>query len=350
MLASFVVAFVVATFGATLVLDASLAVRFPYLASLRDAYLKQSEPVVLSLGSSRTAHNFDVNLVSPMLGSRGLAAFNGSVFGSALTTQEEVLEELLEAGPPPALVTVEVSPEFLHRKLPWIHMSRDVTWSNFVEITGDLGGRRGSRLLETRVLPVYARRHGVRRAVCRAVNSWFGRSNEAFEEGIQTGPPVWDGRLAAIPPMPDMTEELRITQRRYAPKPIEKFSATGSAARSLERMLDSCRRLGVPVLLIDPPICSASREVLQPVDADYRKYIATVLERFPNARYFDGKDALPDQAFLDQHHVNAYGRHVMSQTLAGKTIPETLDSWRRIVASKDERRDVARKDESRATQ
>lgn len=326
-LLAFGVVFLAATVAASFALDAALRIRFPYLASLAEAYSRQTEPVVLSLGSSRTSQNLDPGLATAILQDRGLASFNASVHGSALTTQEAVLGELLRKGPMPAMVTLEVNPEFLHRRLLWVHMSRDVTWSNLFEVAMDLGSRRAGRLAETRVLPLYARRNEIRRAICKAFNKRIGRSNAAFESGLETPSPVGDTGPYSAPPMPVMTESLKETQQRLAAAPIAGYSPTGSAVRSLERMLAACQQRGIPVLLIDAPICTRSREGLASSDREYRAFLAGILERFPNARHYDAQAALPDVAFIDQHHANDYGRHVFSERLAREVFPAALEEW-----------------------
>ena len=350
MLTAFIVVFVVASFAGTIALDASLAVRFPYLASLAAQFADQTEPTVLSLGSSRTSGYFDVNRVTNLLKDRRLVAFNAAVHGSTLTTHEQVLVELLRSGKPPALVTIEVNPEFLHRRLCWVHPQRDVVWSNFIEIARDLAGRRGGRLVETRVLPLYARRFEIRLAAWKAANAWFARTPAPIGAALQTLPPAYDGRIEGAPPAPLMTDSLREAQRRLAPPPLVEFSPNGAAARALERMLAECRNRDIPVLLVDAPLCSLSRESLAPVERDYRSYIQSVLERFPNARYFDAKDALPDSAFVDQHHANEYGRYLMSERLASTVIPKFLDTWRDRVASGGVRHGMARLDETPTAQ
>src|SRR5215211_6401735 len=168
MLASLAVVWAICTFAATLILDANVALRFPYLADLSADYAKRTDPVVVALGSSRTEGSFEINRMTAYLAKnfpdRRMTAFSAAVPASGLFTQEAVLNELLAVGPTPEVVIVEVNPEFLNHRNVWLKIPRDLTWSNVLNAGTDVFQKSGARFLENRFLPLFSRRFEVRLA------------------------------------------------------------------------------------------------------------------------------------------------------------------------------------------
>jgi len=66
----------------------------------------------------------------------------------------------------------------------------------------------------------------------------------------------------------------------------------------------------------------------------HRTYIAGLLERFPKARYVDSSSALPDEAFKDAHHVNAFGEHLMCKHLSQSVVPDAFAALKADAASR----------------
>jgi len=164
------------TIAAPIVLDAFPIFRFPYLSKLTAAYAKVDDPVVVALGSSRTGGSFNIALMTAFINehmpSRRLVPFNAAVSSSGLVTEETVLRNLLKVGRPPELVMVETGPEMVYPSNRWLQVTRDMTWSNIVDVGGEaIRVKGGARLFENRLLPIFALRFGIRRAVNAFITS-----------------------------------------------------------------------------------------------------------------------------------------------------------------------------------
>lgn len=322
------------TIAAPIVLDAFPIFRFPYLTKINEAYAKVDGPAVVALGSSRTAGSFNVALMTSFLReampSRNLVPFNASVTASGLVTEETVLRSLLEVGRRPELVVVELAPEMLYPSNRWLQVTRDMTWSNFFDVFGEaMRVKGGARLIENRLLPIYALRFGIRRAAWNWVNESLGRKLEKLDPLEPDVPYFVASDLEPTPPVPTMTEEWRRFQIRENQAPLKNFSPTGSGARALARIVALCDERDIPVLLVEAPACSVYREARAPAKEHYTSFLDDLLRHHPSARYCDFSDEMPDVAFYDQHHVNKFGRHLLCRMLAMQVIPEAFASWER---------------------
>jgi len=337
MLASLAVVWALGTLTATFVLDANLALRFPYLADLSADYARRSGPVVLALGSSRTEGSFEINRMTAFLAKsfpeRRLTAFNAAVAASGLFTQEAVLNQLLSVGPRPEVVIVEVNPEFLDHRNTWLKFPRDLTWSNVLDVGTDVFQKSGARFLENRFLPLFSRRFEVRLAAWRWMHAQWGLTAPKLDPDEPRIPFFSASYEPQTPEPTSMTDEVRARQIRYNPQALVGFSPTGSAAKALERILKTCHERDISVMMVDAPLCSLSRKQLAPAKEKYTAYLNSLLERYPRARYYDASDAIPDAAFGDHHHVNPYGRHLMCTHLAMVLLPDAFASWKRDSSS-----------------
>jgi hypothetical protein len=331
-LAALAVVWAIATAGASMLVDSHIAFRLPYVADLAADYATKTDPVILAIGSSRTGEGLEVSRLTGYLrnsipGER-LTAFIAAVSGSGLPTQESILNALLAAGRKPAAVILEVNPEFLHANKKWIHITRDATWGNLLDLGGDAFQKFGAKLAENRLLPLYARRFEVRRFLWRRAFERFGMTPPKLDPLEPDVPVLATGFVPrAVPPAP-MTDQLRFTQNRLAPPPLTEFAPTGCAARALERMLANCEARGVPVLMVNAALCSHSRQALSPVEKQFTAYIDTLLRKHPLARFDDASAALPDAAFRDHHHANSYGCDLLCRRLAQNVLPAAFAPWR----------------------
>jgi hypothetical protein len=321
----------IATLAATFIIDAHIALRMPYIGDLAADYSRKTTSMVVAIGSSRTGDGVEINRLTAFLKQslpgRRLSAFRAVVTGSGLVTQEAVLKALLSAGPKPSAVLLEVNPEFLHARKKWVNVNRDVTWWNLLDVGREALKRTGTELLESRLLPIYAKRFEVRRVVWRWAFECFGRVPPQLDELEPIVPTLWTGYIPNVPTRQPLSEEARAVQKRRAPPPLHQFEPTGSAARALERMLVLCDERSIPVLLVNAPICSESRKALAPVQSRFDSYIDELLRRFPAARYFDAAAEIPDEGFRDHHHANEYGQDLFCRRLAHVVLPETYASW-----------------------
>lgn len=320
------------TIAAPIALDAFPIFRFPYLSKLAAAYAQVEDPAVVALGSSRTAGSFNIALMTAYMNeqmpSRHLVPFNAAVSSSGLVAEETVLRNLLRVGPPPELVLVEVGPEMVYPSNRWLQVTRDMTWSNFLDVGGEaVRVKGGARLFENRLLPIYAIRFGIRRAIWNWMNESVGRTPEKLDPLEPDVPYFVESDLDPTPPTPIMTEEWKQFQIRENQAPLKNFSPTGSGARALARIVALCNERRIPVLLVEAPACSHYRESRAPARERYSAFIGGLLGMYSIARYVDLGDQMPDVAFQDQHHVNKFGCHLLCRLLAKQAIPEALAAW-----------------------
>jgi len=333
MLEAFVACFASTTVVASLALDEWTEIRHPYLAKLTVEYAKKTEPTVVALGSSRPGGSLEVNEFTARLREampeRGLEAFNAAVPAGGLVTQESILNSLLGAGPTPAMVLIEVDPEFVQSSLGIIDMPRDLRWSNVIEIARTVGFKRvAAKVLENRILPLYSLRFGLRRAAWNWTHERLGWTPVKLDPR-EPDVPIFVGE-APRPVRPEtMTPEWDRLQRRQAAKPMPRFLPTAAPDGSLRRMLATCLNRRIPVVMVDAPVCSYSRQSLAPARNAYRQYVTQMLAEFPAANYFDLSELIPNAGFSDEHHVNPYGRALMCRRMADAVVPDALASWER---------------------
>jgi hypothetical protein len=339
-MAVFGIAVGLVTISAPFVLDAIPLFRFPYLSKIASAYAKIESPAVVALGSSRTGGSFNIALMSTFLKehspSRDLVPFNAAVSASGLVTEETVLRRILSLGRPPELVMVEVGPEMVYPSNRWLQVTRDMTWSNFTDVCSEaVRVKGGARLIENRLLPIFAMRFGIRRALWNWAHECVGLTPEKLDPLEPDVPYFVESDLEPTPPMPTMTEEWKQYQIHENQAPLKSFSPTGSGARALVRIVALCDERRIPVLLLEAPACGVYREARAPAKGKYTDFLDDLLRKHPSAQYVDLGDRMPDVAFYDQHHVNKFGRHLLCRLLATEVIPDAL-------AGRTERREVRR--------
>jgi hypothetical protein len=332
-LATFAACFVAASAVASVTFDEWTEIRNPYLAKLAADYATKSAPQVVALGSSRPEGSLEINEFTMRLREsmphRRLEAFNASTPAGGLVTQEAFLRSLLAAGPVPAMVLVEVDPEFVQSSLGIIDMPRDLRWSNLVEIARTTMFKRvGAKVVENRLFPLYSLRFGVRRLAWNWARERMGLAPVKLDP-LERDIPIFFTEAPKPSGEEKMTPALEELQRRQAAKPMPVFKPTAAPDGSLRRMLGMCIERGIPVLMVEAPVCSHSRKSLAPARPAYREYIARMLKEHPAAEYVDLSELIPNAGFRDEHHVNLYGRAVMCRRMAEMVVPQAFASWER---------------------
>jgi hypothetical protein len=102
------------------------------------------------------------------------------------------------------------------------------------------------------------------------------------------------------------------------------------APRGLERLLDRCRRSGIPVVLVGVPVSSPYQRATTPaIDAAFLEYVHH-LEQCYGCSYSDWRTRLADGYFIDGHHANPAGAVFFSRHLAAELL---ADRWRDVQQS-----------------
>jgi hypothetical protein len=317
------VSFLAVQLGAGLLMDYRwLRIRFPSLVQTLQSLPRNSPaPELLCLGSSRFGAAFGAEEITARMrddtGLEAFRAYNASVPAGDLLTSDYLLERLLDQGIQPDWVVIEVSPETLARRNLWMgeHARRQVTWDNLALYWPDVW-RSGeiSRLLSARLLPLHLHRRQIWRETQRG---WLSAQANSLEGSAVASVALQDVRWQAMPDNPitlPRTERTHIGLRQIR-RWLKDYRIGGGAAQALERLVHRCREHHIQVILVAAPVASAHRALYTPeIDAQFLDY----MHRFAathQCRFADYRASVPDEYFLDNHHVDPEGRKHFSRQL-----------------------------------
>ncbi len=318
---------------ATVSLNAAIDGRWP---QIRSAYLVDTlrqlracppgRPDVVCIGTSRLAMAFNVEDVRREMirstGNRSLEVFNASGGSQDLITNDFIMEQLLEHGARPTLAVIEVAPELIARHDLWLgnHVMPAVTLGNLGTYLGDLrrAWMNAPGILSDRAYPLFrcrrqlwmiagdalAEDHGVD---VRPIDpeSWTRRASG--EQSVDSAAAEAQGNIAGSRFLD--TDQTRQRQQRVEEglrtirRWLNDYQVDGLTCAALDHLLESCRRHGVRVLLVSPPVASEQRELYTPpIEAVFRERLRSWQERY-DCCWVDCRAYLPDDCFNDNHHV-----------------------------------------------
>jgi hypothetical protein len=326
-------------------------IRFPAAARVLARCQSPSEgPVIVALGSSRFDGGILPGQITALLrdgtGEKSPRVVNLAVGCGDLIVAEHLLGKLREQGVKPAQVIVEVSPETLNDRNLWLdqHAYRQLTWADTFAYTTDMI-RSGHyiRFWRSRLIPLYIHRDQI---VRRAVLSLASEGNAQASKQTILMPPLqeddirWgDPRLKTDPVL--RTEAGLDNIRRW----LKHYRVGGAAAASLERIMQSCEKDGIPVLLVGVPVTVAHRNLYRPdIETAFLQHMRQVTQSHPHTRFLDLRAAIPDVGFSDNHHLTPDGAKQFSRLLTDKALLPQLRE-RHAAASSPETntaREVAR--------
>lgn len=310
------------------------AVRDPeYASKLARLKARRAEfpdrPLVLLLGSSRTAYGIDANSLSANVSAPRPLAFNFGLMGGGAMLQELTLRRLLAEGIRPDLLFVEVMPALLVK-----HGGR-VLEEKMLD---------GARLCLREMLRL---RRGYREPR-RVVSSWFlGRLLPCYRHQAEVR-----GELGLEPPdaatnpnNPSLvdeygwrarTDEITAAYRQktteMALSQYEAFCGSGRIARqpvqALEGLLGLCRREGIPAALVLMPEGKPFRALYS---AEAWAACAGLLERL-NQRWgvkvIDARTWVEDRGFWDAHHMLPPGAWQFTERFGREALQPALQELR----------------------
>jgi len=319
--------FLLLQFLGGLVLDyAWTAVRFPTAARLL-AYLetRPKAPDIVCLGSSR----FGLGLHAPEVGwtlaeefgHEGVGVFNASVEAGDFISAEFMLRHLLQKGVRPKLALIEVSPDALHRKNPWMyyHVRRQLCWDDVPAFLPDaVRAKQARRLVLARLLPLYV--HRVRMAEELAARR-LPVPAPANPYGFQGDDLAWAEVLGVHNNVqhvhrPDWVELGAAGAR----KSLQNYTIGGRSPAALERLLCQCREQGIQAILVGVPVTSVHREIYTPaVETAFLSHVERLTRTYA-CTFVDYRAAVPDRLFWDNHHLLEAGREVFTRKLTREVI------------------------------
>src|SRR5262245_10244270 len=317
--------FVAGQLVAGLVLDYAFPLtRFPSAGQVLEyAANEPAPPAVVFLGSSRTGTGIDVAEANRILAATGRQppprVVNAAVpAGDALST-EFVFSQLLDQGAKPAWAVIEVSPEALNVRSPFMkeHVVRQFNWEDVPTRLGDVLRSQGGWLyLESRMLPLYTHRRQIVREAKQAVRSRVPESTPAQPPKTAPADPIADTKAAGALDWdaiirdrgrhsPDELREMsRIGAETVVRRWLRNYRPGGPAADALERLLAHCRAEGIGVILLAVPACAAHRaEYTLEVESAFRSYLDRLSVEY-GCRFVDARDWVPDTLYSDALHIH----------------------------------------------
>jgi hypothetical protein len=286
-------------------------------------------PDLVYLGSSRFYLGLDPNELSCELG-RGLGRPDFRVASAAVPAgdflvMERILDEMDRLDMHPPTLVVEMLPFHLLDRNCWynIQLYQLLTWKDIPRhLTEEVQSGQFGRLLISRMLPLFIHRDALLKDVLAPT---------LYASPLENCPvPVLDdaGMARLLDPSRDTPadiergrKELEAYERNYRRRAIG-----GTSKATFEKILTRCARHGTRVLLVGPPLSSAHREALAPIEGAFHKYMDQIHGRF-DVEFVDCRSVMPDSLFVDHHHLKRLeGTVVFSRYLAREVLGPWLQS------------------------
>lgn len=301
--------------------------RFPSAASaIERAAAEPKPPEIIFLGSSRTMTGVVVpetnRLLEERSGTQAPRAFNAGVVAGDSYSAEFVFERLLAQGTKPKWAVLEVSPEMLSARPPFVaeHVHRQFTWEHlFTELPAMLKANSAWSYAEARFAPIYThRRQLVRQGkqALRELSPVEEASNPVPTPKANAGTPVRiDGSGETVPsfapPSADASaDEILLAQskagaERVVRRWLRNYRIGGPAPPALERTLARCQAEGIHVILMGIPACTAHRKEFSiEILASYHGYINELVRKH-GCQFVDASEWIPDLQFGDTLHLRS---------------------------------------------
>jgi hypothetical protein len=310
------------------------AVRDPeYATKLARLKARRAEfpdrPLVLLLGSSRTAYGIDANSLSANVSAPRPLAFNFGLMGGGIRLQELTLRRLLAEGIRPALIFVEVMPALLA-----VHRGRllEEKMLDGARLTvGEMlrlrrGYREPRRLLASwclgRLLPCYRHQAEVRGELgLEPADAANNPNNPCLLDDYG-----WRARTDEI------TAAYRSKTTEMALSQYRDFCASDHLGKqpvqALEALLGLCRREGIPAALVLMPEGKPFRELYS---AEARAACDGLLDRLRQrwgVKVIDARTWVEDRGFWDTHHLLPPGAWQFTERFGREALQPALQELR----------------------
>ena len=297
------------------------------------------KPLVLVLGSSRTANGFETDRMPPPGEREGEApmVFNLSRAGSGPVMNLLVLQRLLALGIHPRGVVVEVLPPMLGAEEPRIKAGEYpaqhcLRWNDLEvirQLVPDGANLRYLQWLQCNGVPWYTHRLCL---MVRYAPSWLLTEEAGSVTCFVHDWSPWGWlrhRPEKVTPQ-QFHKGLAFTRQEYLD--AVDFSKVGQASdRALREFLEQCRRDQISVIgLVLMPETSAFRSWYKPATRSLFKSYLTDLAREYGTQFIDADCWLGDECFADGHHLlpdgaraftERFWREVMEPWFKGNSAP-----------------------------
>ena len=287
--------------------DAEFAARMNVLRVRRNE--GPDRPLIVVVGCSRCDFGFQPDKLArsrPHDRSRPLL-FNFSHLGAGPVLNLLQVRRLLRSGVRPRQIVLEIMPAFVADE-----------WESIYEPRAEAGELpllhrcRGdwrflAAFFKRRLIPWYQ----CRREFLNHLAPRWTRPDEAIPIGPQ-------GNYLGIPvsvPADYRAQVLAETRNVYGPS-VRRFSAADSARRATRELADLCRAEGIELTLLLTPEGSEFQSWYSPASVAAVERFCSDLQHDYGLRLIDARRWLPDDEFVDSHHMLAAGADRFTRRLA----------------------------------
>ena len=276
-----------------------------------DVAAHPGRPLWLALGSSHTANAFrPSSLGRPTDAADSPVAFNFAVLAAGPVEQLLTLRRLLDAGIRPQWVQIEVFPALLLASDRDFFVSARPTWREIDVMQSYLSG--GAAALYRRhwadfALPSFYFRF--------SALTWFAPGWLPLELRQDGWKDIDDDGWLKIPIAIGDSEKRsweRIALEEFAPL-LRRSDVADAPARALRDSVLLCDRLGIESIVVLMPEASAFRALYSPAASTAVDRELESLRATPGLEIVDGRSWVPDDQFIDGHHVLASGAETFTR-------------------------------------
>ncbi len=288
-----------------------------------------SSPDLLCLGSSRTGTSVQFDALTQAISreSPRFQAFNAGMPMGDPIVSEHVYDAIRKRGHFPKVVLIEVAPEFFQSPPGWLkeHVHRQMRWDETLEYWPEIV--RSEAILSTaqeRLAPWVAHRKGWW--------NWLGRqtaslrptvrqvSAESAEDRYDRLRRDWD-HLLNVRDDEQASEERNRQWLEDITKMLTGYSPDGLSVRALDRLIERCRAESATPVLVAMPVRSSVRSLH--TESIEQRFQETLLRWTHPGEipFWDFRDALVDDAFVDIQHASRAGGQRFTAILAERLRP-----------------------------
>ncbi len=279
---------------------------------------------VVLLGTSRTGFAFDAGRTQRAAADAGVpaVAFNFGVPGAGPIAHRLYVPRLLADGHRPDLLVLEILPPLLadlpDGPLEARFVTGDALSRDELEVASQYGvpaGRVRRQWVEAALLPVSAHRFKLIGRIYPEALPW----NLRCECGRATDANGWNPTVVTEVSDAERARGVAATATEYRDVVTRDLPA-GPAVAALRDTLALCRAEGVPVALIILPETTAFRALYPPgAGAKLARFLAGLTAEF-GCPVTDARGWLPDDAFMDGHHLLRPGGEAFTDRLTAEVI------------------------------
>jgi hypothetical protein len=291
--------------------------------------LPPASPLVLFLGTSRTANGFAAGQAQEVLSAnlgRPVAVFNWGLPATGPVAHLLHLRRLLADQHKPSVLLLEIHPPTLAELPDGLLEGRlangmALEWDELDTVAGYQFPM--DRLRQCRREAIRAPWYGLRFQIMGRLSPSAVPYYLRYDAGRGPDPNGWSPII-----VDQVTEELRATGRHQAKLEYEEMLGSlrigEPATRALREILDLCRHEGIPVLFIWMPEGTSFRAMYPPsVSMRLESFLKGLALQY-GCSVCNARDWLADDFFMDGHHILREKAPLFSQKLAHDVIEPFL--------------------------